>query len=216
MFHKLVLLMLPIILLSCGGESSVKVVKAQPPKTNIKSSDTTLLIESHNEQDLVLNDYMKEQLEPIRANFKRINSKNDWSLVLQKDLYQSTEGGYVCFYYFNDKIEKIVERNFGESGQNLSEFYLLNGELSFVLERSYNYNRPLFYDSTSMKKNNDTEAFDFEQSEIAEDRSYFIKGKMVHAVVSGDYGSPFPRENLDEEGKRLKSELKKLMLLAKH
>ena len=216
MFHKSFLLVLPIILLSCGEESSVKVVKAQPHKTNVKSSDTTLLAESHNEQDQVLNDYMKEQLAPIRANFKRINSLNDWSLVLQKDLYQSTEGGFVCFYYFNDKIEKIVERNFGETGQNLKEFYLLNGELSFVLERSYNYNRPLFYDSTIMKKHNDTEAFDFEQSEIIEDRSYFIKGKMVHALVSGDCGSPFNQEYLDEEGKRLKSELKKLMLLAKN
>jgi hypothetical protein len=216
MFHKSFLLILPIVFLSCDGESSVEAVKSQPPKTNVKSSDTTLLAESHNEQDLVLNDYMKEQLAPIRANFKRINSIDEWSLVLQKDLYQSTEGGYVCFYYFNDQIEKIVERNFGESGQNLTEFYLLNGELSFVLERSYNYNRPLFYDSTSMKENNDTEAFDFEQSEIMEDRSYFIKGKMVHAVVSGDCGSPFNQEYLNEEGKRLKSEMKKLILLAKH
>jgi hypothetical protein len=67
-----------------------------------------------------------------------------------------------------------------------------------------------------MKENNDTEAFDFEQSEIMEDRSYFIKGKMVHAVVSGDCGSPFNQEYLNEEGKRLKSEMKKLILLAKH
>jgi hypothetical protein len=216
MVQKVSILILPIVFLSCDGESSVKAVKSQPPKTNVKSSDTTLLAESHNEQDLVLNDYMKEQLAPIRANFKRINSIDEWSLVLQKDLYQSTEGGYVCFYYFNDQIEKIVERNFGESGQNLTEFYLLNGELSFVLERSYNYNRPLYWDSTQMKENNDTEAFNFEQSEIMEDRSYFIKGKMVHTVVSGDCGSPFNQEYLDKEGKRLKSELKKLMLLAKH
>lgn len=203
---------LPIAFLFCRCESSVNVHHPEPPNKNI---DTNLIVESHNETDVLINDYMKEELAPIRANFKRINSIKKWSKVVQKDVYRSTEGGYVCFYYLKDKIEKIVERNFGESGQAISEFYLLNGELSFVLERSYHYNRPLYWDSTQMKESNDTEVFDFEKSEIMEDRAYFINGKMVHAVVSGDCGSPFNQEYLDEEGKRLKSELKALMLLAK-
>lgn len=201
---------IPITFLFCRCESSVNVYHPEPQHKNI---DTNLIVESHNETDVPINDYMKEELAPIRANFRRINSIKKWSKVVQKDVYQSTEGGYVCFYYLNDKIEKIVERNFGESGQVISEFYLLDSELSFVLERSYHYNRPLYWDSTQMKESNDNEVFDFEKSEIMEDRAYFINGEMVHAVVSGDCGSPFNQEYLDEEEKHLKKEWADLMIL---
>lgn len=207
-------LVLPIAFLFCNCESSVK---AHHPEPQNKNTDTNLLVESCNEQDFSMNDYLKEELSPIRANFKRINSISlkNWSLVLQKELHESTQGGVATFYYWNSNLEKIVVRYFGEAGQVLTEFYLLNRELSFVLERSYNYNRPIYWDSMHMKENNDTEVFDYEKSEIIEDRSYFIKGKMVHAIVSGDCGSPFNQEYLDEEGKRLKKELKELMDLVR-
>lgn len=215
MLKTTLFLVLPIAFLFCSCESAVKTHHPEPPNKNI---DTNLLIESHNEQDFSMNDYLKEELAPIRANFKRINSISlkDWSSVVQKELHESAEGGAATFYYWNSNLEKIVVRHFGETGQKLTEFYLLNHELSFVLERSYNYNRPIYWDSTHMKENNDTEVFDYEKSEIMEDRSYFIKGKMVHAIVSGDCGSPFPQEYLDEEEKRLKKELKKLMSLVKN
>ncbi|MDH4474333.1 MAG: hypothetical protein QE487_17135 [Fluviicola sp.] len=205
------LLVLPIAFLFCSCKSSVNVHHPEPLNKNV---DTNLIAESHNETDIPLNDYMKEELAPIRANFKRINSIKKWSKVVQKDVYQSSEGGYVCFYYLNDKIEKIVERNFGETGQAISEFYILGGELSFVLKRSYNYNRPIYWDSTQMKESNDTEVFDFEKSEILEDRSYFIKGQMVHAIISGDCGAPFNQEFLDQEGKQIIEHFNELMMLA--
>ncbi|MES2554725.1 MAG: hypothetical protein V4604_01165 [Bacteroidota bacterium] len=183
-----------------------------------KNIDTNLLVESHNETDIAVNEYLKDQLAPIRKNFKRINSieLKDWSLVFKKELHESAEGGEATFYYWNSKLEKIVVRHFGETGQSLSEFYLLEGELSFVLERSYKYNRPMYWDSTHMKENNDTEVFDIKKSELTEDRSYFVKGKMVHAIASGDCGSPFNQEYLDKEEKRLGGELKELMSLVKN
>ena len=149
---------------------------------------------------------MTERLKPIRANFKRINSISEWEAIYKKDLLESTEGGEAKFYYSHEQLEKITTRHFGETLQQLREYYLLNGQLSFVFEKSYNYNRPIYYDTTTMKENNDREAFDFEKSEIIEDRSYFEKGKLLHQINNQDCGSPFADDYLLGEQKRIKSD----------
>ncbi len=206
MVIKTILLSLTAAFLFFSCESTVNVGNREVSNEN---ADTSLLVESYNVIDPVVNEYLKDELAPIRANFKRINSIDikDWSLVLEKELNETSEGGEARFYYWNSKLEKIVVRRYAETGQSLSEFYLLNGELSFVLERTCNYNRPIYYDSTMMKENDDTEAFDPQKAETLEDRSYFSKGKMIHAIASGDCGAPFNQEYLDMEEKRLKSQL---------
>lgn len=52
--------------------------------------------------------------------------------------FESTEGGEAKYYYQKNKLEKIITRIFGESGQILTEYYLLNGQLSFVYEKTIN------------------------------------------------------------------------------
>ena len=108
-----------------------------------------------------------------------------------------------------------MTRHFGETFQQLIEYYLLNGQLSFVFEKSFKYNRPIYYDSTSMKENKDNQAFDFEKSEIVEDRSYFEKGKLIHQMNNQDCGSPFADGYLMEEQKRIVSDFAKLKTMKK-
>lgn len=62
-----------------------------------------------------------------------------------------------------------------------------------------------------MKENNDTEAFDFDKSEIIEDRSYFETGKLLHQINNQDCGSPFADDYLLEEHKRIKTCFEKLI-----
>jgi hypothetical protein len=170
-----------------------------------------LISVSHNQKDLPGNEYLLSKLKPIRENFKRINSIRKWSSVVTKDNNESTEGGEVKFYYLNGSLQKVIARQFGETFQNLNEYYLLDGKLSFVLEKSYKYNRPIYYDSTVMKENKDTETFNFNKSEIIEDRSYFQNGKMIHQISNQDCGAPFADEYLLQEEKRIKTEYAKLL-----
>jgi len=165
----------------------------------------TILRETYNEDDIVVNEYLNDRLKSIRKNFRRINSITNWTSIIKKDLWETTEGGEANFYYSNGILEKIVTRHFGETFQQLSEYYLLNEQLSFVFEKAYKYNRPMYYDSTKMKANNDNEAFDFEKSEIIEDRSYFEKGKLIHQINNQDCGSPFADDYLLDEQKRIKT-----------
>jgi hypothetical protein len=93
----------------------------------------------------------------------------------------------------------------------LTEYYLLNGHLSFVFEKLSNYNRPIYYDSISMMENDDTEVFDFDKSEIIEDRYYFEKGKLFHKINNQVSSSPLTKDQLLEDQKRIFSYFEKLL-----
>ena len=204
-----------MLLTSCGQSKSEQTITTVSDTTTIRdnsvTNDTVELKETFNEEDLPVNEYLTDKLKPIRANFKRINSITNWTSIGTEELSESTEGGEAKFYYQNGKLEKIVAQHYGETFQLLTEYYLLNGQLSFVFEKRHKYNRPLYYDTTAMKENNDTEAFDIDKSEIIEDRSYFDNGKLLHQINNQDCGSPFADDYLLEEQKRIKTDFDKLI-----
>lgn len=177
--------------------------------------DTPPVDESINEEDtdISYNGYLSDRLKPIRANFRRINSIAKWTSISIEELFESTEGGEAKYYYLNSQLEKIVARHYGETYQMLIEYYLLNAQISFVLEKRYKFNRPIYYDSATMKENNDTETFDFEKSELIEDRSYFENGKLIHQVNNHDCGSPFADDYLLEEENRILTDFGNLIKL---
>ena len=183
---------------------------------SVIQQDTTRIKESRNEEDIQANEYLKDRLKPIQANFKRINSITQWTAIKKKIIEgESAEGGEAAYYYKGNRLEKIMARHYGEMGQLLIEYYLMNGKLSFVFEKDYKYNRPLFYDVKAMKENNDTEAFDFEKSEVTETRNYFEKGNLIHIVNSQDCGAPFSGDYMTEQDKSLKDDFKRLLKLEK-
>jgi len=212
-------------LTSCGQSNSKQAttIVTDTPATSHNAiatdrlrPDTIALKETFNEEDVPVNEYLTERLKPIRNNFKRINSITNWTSIDTINLEnEATEGGEAKFYYQNGQLEKIITRHFGEMSQWLTEYYLLNGQLSFVLEKSYEYNRPMYYDSTAVKENKDTEAFDFDKSEIIENRSYFENGKLLHQINKQDCGSPFSDDYLPEAQKSIKTDFDKLIKQAK-
>lgn len=115
------------------------------------------------------NDKVKsEEIKTIKANFSRINSIKKWTKIKEVETDDSTEGGFINYYFLNDKLKKIVVRKFGESGQYLAEYYLLNNKLSFVFEQDTTYNFPLYWKEFNDKK-----------SKIEEFRYYFEDRKLI-------------------------------------
>ncbi|MCH4552907.1 hypothetical protein [Aestuariibaculum lutulentum] len=182
---------------------------------NDKSKDVEEIKISRNEIDAPVNEYLTQKLKPIRENFKRINSTENWTEIKQIDILESSESAIAVFYFQKNKLEKVITRHFGETAQKLTEYYLINGELSFVFEKLYKYNRPIYWDSIAKKENNDNEVFDFEESEIIEDKSYFSNGTLLHQINNQDCGSPFASDYLLEEQERLLVEFKRLIKLEK-
>ncbi|MBN8785852.1 MAG: hypothetical protein J0I84_02050 [Terrimonas sp.] len=181
---------------------------------SMEADTLTLLKQGANDDDIPANDFLRDTLKPVRENLKRISTIANWSTIDTKDI-DAGEGGEAKFYYKDGKLEKIVVRQLGETFQQLAEYYLQDNKLSFVFEKTYRYNRPIFYDSTVMKENNDTEAFDFKKSTITEDRSYFINNKLIHQVNNEDCGAPFAADYLRDEQKRIETEFEELTRLLK-
>jgi hypothetical protein len=178
---------------------------------SIGQESRKIITESHNKTDTRENEYLKAKLKPIRENFRRINSITKWSSIITKDNNESTEGGEIKFYYLDVGLQKVIASQFGETFQYLQECYLLDGQLSFVVEKSYKYNRSIYYDSASMKENKDTATFAFDKSVITQIRSYFQYDKLIHQIKSQYSGSPFSNEYLFREQKRIKSEFAKFL-----
>ena len=213
LFYSYILIFLSVFNL---GYSQNTKINASKEKQSTTRYDIIKARASFNKEDLPVNEYLTDKLKPIRENFKRINSIEKWHFIKQRDLFESAEGGEAKYYYQKNKLEKIITRIFGESGQTLTEYYLLNEQLSFVYEKDYKYNRPLYYDTKAMKENNDTEAFDFDKSEITENRSYFVNGKLVHILNIEDCGAPFSSDYIAEEQKSILGEYLKLQKLVRN
>ena len=180
-----------------------------------KAKDTVRINETFNEKDPTDSKNLQTRLKPIQANFKRINSMTKWTSVQKKNIEgESAEGGEATFYYTDKRLEKVIARHYGEMGQVLIEYYLLNGQLSFVFEKEYRYNRPLFYDAKAMKENNDTEAFDLKKSKITMTRNYFEKGNIILINTTTGRESNISADYPAEQEKSITEDFKRLLKLA--
>jgi len=156
----------------------------------------------------------QQKIQSIENNCERINLITNWSDIQTKELWETTEGGEADFYYIGKQLEKIVTHYFGETFQKITEYYLQNGQLSFVSEKLYKYNKPINY-----KEDDDTEIFDFEKSEIIEFKYYFENEKLTHHSVHQINKGLSPFTSIEDyqfkEQKQIKTEFKELINLQK-
>ncbi|WP_426477705.1 hypothetical protein ACP3T3_21275 [Chryseobacterium sp. CBSDS_008] len=179
-----------------------------------KGQDTVKIGEPYNEKDTTGSKSLKNRIKPIQANFKSINSVTKWTSVKKKDIEgESAEGGEATFYYMDRGLQKVIAKHYGEMGQKLIEYYLLNGQLSFVFEKEYKYNRPLFYDAKAIKENNDTEAFDLKKSKITMTRNYFENGNIILISNNNIHGSGIGADYPAEQEEKIKEDFKRLLKL---
>ena len=220
MKNLLLLVFLIFNLFACKNGQQKKSYIEQNNKNKINTKflkDSFKIAETFNQIDQPTNKFLTEKLKLIRGNFKRINSIkiDNWSSVVTKNLDNTNEGGEVTYYHFNNNLDKIITKEYAETFQVMTEYYLLNGELSFVFQKELKYNRPIYYDSLEMKEMNDKEAFHIDKSEIEEYRSYFENGKLISQIGNQDFGSPFSEEYLMKEQKRISNSFDMLIKLEK-
>lgn len=191
---------------SCNPKATTETTQAVPETL----TDTLTEQSKLNKLDTIPDEYLFNELEPIRKNRNQIAAIQSWSSIKKKELPGSTEGGEAYFYFKKNELQKIKSVYFGEMGQHQAVYFLKNNQLSFVVEKQIAYNRPIYYDSVSMLENNDTTTFDFNKSSLLVDSSYFKNGILIHQISNQDCGAPFSKEYLFNEQKRLQAEFDKL------
>lgn len=149
-----------------------------------------------------------DKMEKIRANFKRINSIKNWTVIDSVELYNSTEGGQAKFYFANKQLQKIEAVYYGESGKVIEEYYLLESKLSFVFRKEFRYNRPIYWNEQNDEK------FDFDKSIITETRSYFYKDSLFEQIKSSEEKKETLNNNLEKEQQSIKADFNELKQLS--
>jgi len=207
---------LSTILFCCSGNQQTAVKNTDSTVTAKKEThqpDSLFATESDNIEDTVKEVPVTDTIKTIRENFKRINSISNWTQKETRATEQTAEGGEATYYYMDGKLEKIITQNYGETFQQLTEYYLLDGKLSFVFEKTLKYNRPLYYDSTAMKENNDTETFDLNKAIPSKTRSYFFNSRLFYQLSQTKNEATVINNNLKEEQQRLKISFDELIQL---
>ena len=137
-----------------------------------------------------------------------------WSRVRKAELCESPEGGEAVFYYLHGQPQKITAHYLGETGQQLTTFYLLAGQLALVREHTCHYNRPITWNATVARENGDTEVFDLAKSTKTTMRSYFDHGQLLSQTGPIAADSALAVGYRQREQQRLTEELRYLLAQA--
>lgn len=163
------------------------------PNANRVSSSLKDMVSSH-EEDKAGKDYDQIELAEIKANFQQINSIDYWDSAKHIAFDKASTISNATFYYQDKALKKVVVLNHSPSTEELMEYYILDDQLSLVVEKQ----RVLPF---------------HEESEIEESRSYFKNGELVRQLNNQDCGSPFAAEYLLAEKERIEGVWKHLLSL---
>lgn len=117
----------------------------------------------------------------IRKDFVSTNAMKNYVIKDVEDSEQSTDGGIVKYFSQNGIVKKIVVEHFGESWNSLTEYYIKNGKVYFIFDKTEKYNVPYYVDSKWYKENElkNGEVFDKRKSKFSEQRYYFDENEKL-------------------------------------
>ena len=135
----------------------------------------------------------------IREDFSSTNAVKNYVIKEVEDSEQSTDSGVVKYYLQDGVVKKIVAEYFGESGNNLTEYYIKNGKVYFIFDKTEKYNVPYYVDSKWYKENEikNGEVFDKRKSKFSEKRYYFDENEKLIRYIGEN-------KKVVENGQKLK------------
>ena len=124
----------------------------------------------------------------IRKEFASTNAMKNYVIKEVEDPEQSTDGGVVKYFSQNGIVKKIVVEHFGESWNSFTEYYIKNGKVYFIYDRTQKYNVPYYINANWYKENNLKvgEVFNSKKSKITEKRYYFDENEKLIRYISGN------------------------------
>mgnify|MGYP001007397391 CR=1 FL=1 len=118
---------------------------------------------------------IENRVAQIRKDYKGTNAIKNYIVKQIEDDEQSIEGGVIRYYFQNRIVKKIVTEYFGETWRGTTEYYVKNGKVYFIFDKTEKYNVPYYVNADWYKRDNMKvgEVFDSRKSKISEKRYYF-------------------------------------------
>nr|MBP7450276.1 hypothetical protein [Flavobacteriales bacterium] len=138
------------------------------------------------------------QVDELDSHYSGASVESEQARWMAVDvLDMSTDGGDAIGYFRDDGTLFLANvRLFGEGGR--SEFALLwsHGVPVLVRERSFEYNRPYYWDLEVARQNDDDQVFDPDKTVVTE-RSVYYDGNEILIIQPGQYGDEHGLVNHD-------------------
>ncbi|EEX75901.1 hypothetical protein [Leptotrichia hofstadii] len=128
---------------------------------------------------------VESKIAQIRKDFMSTNTAKNYAIREADDSDRSTESGIVKYYSQNGIVKKIVVEHYGEIWNGLTEYYIKNGKVYFIFDKTEKYNVPYYVNADWYKRDNMKvgEVFDSRKSKISEKRYYFDENmKLIRYV----------------------------------
>jgi hypothetical protein len=138
------------------------------------------------------------QVDELDSHYSGASVESEQARWMAVDvLDMSTDGGDAIGYFRDDGTLFLANvRLFGEGGRSEFVFLLDRGIPILVRERSFEYNRPYYWDLEVARQNDDDQVFDPEKTVVME-RSVYYDGNEILIVQPAQYGDEHGLVNLD-------------------
>ncbi|WP_314293131.1 hypothetical protein [Leptotrichia massiliensis] len=149
---------------------------------------------------------IENRIAQIRKDYANTNVVKNYVVKEIDDLEESTDGGIVKYYSQNGIVKKIIVEHYGESWNGLTEYYIKNGKVYFIFDKTEKYNVPYYVNADWYKRENVKvgEVFDNKKSKISEKRYYFDENMKLIRYVGEN-------KKIDENVQKLKEIEKKVL-----
>lgn len=142
---------------------------------------------------------IENKIAQIRKDYTSTNAVKNYVVKEIEDSEKSTDGGVIKYYFQNGTIKKIITEYYSESWNSLIEYYIKNGKVYFIYDRTQKYNVPYYINANWYKENNLKvgEVFNSKKSKITEKRYYFDENEKLIQYIIGN-------KRIDENIQKLK------------
>ena len=85
---------------------------------------------------------VESKIDQIRKDYASTNAIKNYIVKEIEDDEQSIEGGVIRYYFQNGIVKKIITEYFGETWRGTTEYYVKNGKVYFIIDKTEKYNVP--------------------------------------------------------------------------
>lgn len=97
---------------------------------------------------------IENKIAQIRKDYTSTNAVKNYVVKEIEDSEKSTDGGVIKYYFQNGTVKKIITEYYSESWDSLIEYYIKNGKVYFIYDRTQKYNVPYYINANWYKENN--------------------------------------------------------------
>jgi len=142
----------------------------------------------------------KDIVTVVRAKVNAINAHIEDYKKVEKETYESTEGGVSVAFFNKHDLVKINATFYGETGKSVVEYYFENDKPLFIFEKQYSYYKPISIEPTRIRS-------------TQENRLYYENGMLMRWIDDRHKEVPTSTKSFETASKVWTRDAEKQVLL---